>query len=215
MDLGSVDLATIIDIFLLLLIGIGPKIALVPFVDITAKLKTDIKTKIVRKMLRTSFTVALLLIVFGEFLTRLLHFSTGALSIASGIILLVLSISMVISNEDTESAAKASVKNDPLRLAGYPLAIPYLLNPVGIVVLVTLSAEVRSPTIMAIAVAELLLVLAIDIAVFHWAKQASEHMDQSRMLIIEKVFGFLLAALAVQLVLQGLSGLGIIHLIGH
>ena len=41
----------------------------------------------------------------------------------------------------------------------------------------------------------------------------SEHLDQSRMLITEKVFGFLLAALAVQLMLEGLSDVGVIHLI--
>lgn len=35
------------------------------------------------------------------------------------------------------------------------------------------------------------------------------------MLIAEKVFGFLLAALAVQLILNGLSDSGVIHLTGH
>jgi small neutral amino acid transporter SnatA (MarC family) len=35
------------------------------------------------------------------------------------------------------------------------------------------------------------------------------------MLITEKVFGFLLAALAVQLVLSGLYDVGVIHLVGH
>ena len=38
----------------------------------------------------------------------------------------------------------------------------------------------------------------------------------SRMLVTEKVFGFLLAALGVQLVLNGLSDVGVIHLTtGH
>ena len=35
------------------------------------------------------------------------------------------------------------------------------------------------------------------------------------MLVTEKVFGFLLAALAVQLMLDGLDSVGIIHLSGH
>jgi small neutral amino acid transporter SnatA (MarC family) len=35
------------------------------------------------------------------------------------------------------------------------------------------------------------------------------------MLVTEKVFGFLLAALAVQLVLNGLADVGVIHLKGH
>jgi multiple antibiotic resistance protein len=43
----------------------------------------------------------------------------------------------------------------------------------------------------------------------------SNHLDASRMLVTEKVFGFLLAALAVQLMLNGLSDVGVIHLTGH
>jgi small neutral amino acid transporter SnatA (MarC family) len=35
------------------------------------------------------------------------------------------------------------------------------------------------------------------------------------MLVTEKVFGFLLAAIAVQLVLDGLSLAGVIHLTAH
>jgi len=43
----------------------------------------------------------------------------------------------------------------------------------------------------------------------------SDHLDESRMLVTEKIFGFLLATLAVQLVLDGLDSVGIIHLAGH
>ncbi len=51
--------------------------------------------------------------------------------------------------------------------------------------------------------------------VFRWAVQVSKHLDASRMLVTEKIFGFLLAALAVQLVLNGLSDVGVIHLTSH
>ena len=53
---------------------------------------------------------------------------------------------------------------------------------------------------------------AIDF-VFRWANGVSKHLDESRMLITEKVFGFLLAALGVQLILDGLSDVGVIQLI--
>jgi small neutral amino acid transporter SnatA (MarC family) len=45
--------------------------------------------------------------------------------------------------------------------------------------------------------------------------QVSSHLDPSRMLVTEKIFGFLLAALAVQLMLNGLSDVGVIHLTSH
>ena len=59
----SVDVYLVIDTFLLLLIGIGPKIALVPFVEITAPLDGSTKALIVRKMLTTAAVVALILLV--------------------------------------------------------------------------------------------------------------------------------------------------------
>lgn len=59
------------------------------------------------------------------------------------------------------------------------------------------------------------LVLAIDIAVFRGANRMSAHIDESRMLITEKVFGFLLAAIAVQLMLDGLQSVGAIQLSAH
>jgi len=58
-------------------------------------------------------------------------------------------------------------------------------------------------------------ILALDVVVFRLAVQVSGHLDPSRMLVTEKVFGFLLAALAVQLMLNGLSDVGVIHLTGH
>ena len=215
MDFRSIDIITVIDIFLLLLIGIGPKIALVPFLELTAKLDDEVKGRVVRKMLTTASVTAVLLIVFGGLLTRLLHFSTGALAIAGGFILLVISTAMILGQGGKEGGQQSMTSTDPMKLAVFPLAVPYLLNPAGIVVLVTLSAEAGSIGLLAIVIVLVALVIGIDVVVFRLAKQVSAHLDESRMLVTEKVFGFLLAALAVQLALVGLADLGVIHLIGH
>ena len=124
----SVDIYLVIDTFLLLLIGIGPKIALVPFVEITAPLDGATKALIVRKMLTTATVVALILVGLGEFLSRLLHFSTGSLSIAGGIILFIIAITMVLGTAEPDGN-EAITGRDPMRIAVFPLAIPYLLEP--------------------------------------------------------------------------------------
>ena len=210
----SIDIYLVVDTFLLLLIGIGPKIALVPFVEITAPLDAATKALIVRKMLTTAAVVALILVGLGEFLSRLLHFSTGSLSVAGGIILFLIAITMVRGSAEPDGN-EAVTGRDPMRIAVFPLAIPYLLNPAGIVALVTLSAEADSVAVFAMVLGVLAVVLALDVAVFRLANRASDHLDESRMLVTEKIFGILLAALAVQLVLDGLDSVGVIHLTGH
>ena len=227
--LESLDAAFVIDTFLLLLIGIGPKIALVPFLEMTAGMTESTKRRVRRKMLTTAGLVAVLLLILGGVLTRLLHFSPGALGVASGIILLILAASMVLGQGNGNGGAHGGgghgggghggghqiIGRDPMEVAVFPLAVPYLLNPAGIVVLVTLSAEASSFAVLGAAVGVLILVLAFDVVVFRWATAVSSKLDASRMLVTEKVFGFLLAALGVQLALNGLADLGVIHLAGH
>jgi small neutral amino acid transporter SnatA (MarC family) len=215
MDTTSVDIYVIVDIFLLLLIGVGPKIALVPYLEVTAGMDPATKARVTRTMLTTAGVVALILIVLGELLRKLLHFSTGALSIAGGIILLIIAIAMIRGPAKAETEHRDAGESDPMRLAVFPLAVPYLLNPVGIVVLVTISADATSIGLLVAVIGVLALVLALDIAVFRFANRVSEHLDASRMLVTEKVFGVLLAALAVQLALNGLADVGVIHLTTH
>jgi small neutral amino acid transporter SnatA (MarC family) len=214
MEFESVDAAAVIDIFLLLLIGIGPKIALVPFLDVTDGMPEATKRRVVRKMLVTAAVAAVVLLVLGGLLTRLLHFSAGALGVSSGIILLIIAITMVLGGSGEQQAGKLDGQ-DPMRLAVFPLAVPYLLNPAGIVVLVTASAEAGTLGVYGIVLGALAVVIVLDAVVFRLAARLGGHLNATNMLVTEKVFGFLLAALAVQLALDGLADLGVIHLLHH
>ena len=212
MDFETVSETTLFDIFLLLMIGIGPKLALVPFLRVTDGMPLATKRLVFGKMLMTAGTVAAALLILGGLLTRLLHFSTGALSVASGTILFISAVRAVFGWEDLNAGSDAVQGKDPQQIAIVPLGVPYLLNPAGIVVLVTASAEAESLRWMASVVLMLLVVLALDVVVFRWAMKVSEHLVENRMLVTEKVFGFLLAAIAVQLALNGLIDLGLVTL---
>ena len=93
--------------------------------------------------------------------------------------------------------------------------MPYLLNPVGIVGLMTIAAEAKSLSVFAVEFGILVFVLLVDVVVFRWANRVSEKLDENRMLVTEKVFGFLIAAIAVQLVLDGLVQVGVLASVPH
>jgi multiple antibiotic resistance protein len=214
MTLGDIDLWMIFDIFVLLLIGMGPKVALVPFLDLTADMDSDTRKKVANRMVRAGVTVALILVVLGAFLMKLLHFSPGALSIAGGIVFLLLAIKMLTGGGDDEDHHEKASERDAMKMALYPLAVPYMLNPAGITMLVIFSGAIDSWIMLAILVGLVLLMGAFDWLIFKNLDSLAEHLDPSRMAVTEAVFGVLLAALAVQLMLDGLSGLGIISMLG-
>jgi len=145
----------------------GRPIAHVAFLSLTSDLDAASRSRVIRQMLTTSGAAALVLVVLGECVARSLHFSTGSLSVAGGPIVLIISVTMVLGSADSERQ-HALREQDPMQVAVFPLAVPYL--PVN------------------------------------------DRLKPNSMLVTEKIFGFLPAALAVHLVLDGLAGVGVIHL---
>lgn len=216
MGFENIDFYLICDLFLLLLIGMGPKIALVPFIDLTKGMDADTQLIVANKMVRTAVSTSLLLVVLGWFLMQLLHFTSGAANIAGGIVLLLLALHMLVSpgKSKTDHHKEAS-ERDAMQMATYPLAVPYLLNPAGIATLVIASSEIDSILMAVIVIGLVLIVGVIDFAVFRNMDKLAKHLDPSRLAVTEAVFGVLLAALAVQLMVDGVGDLGIITVVAH
>ena len=212
MGFDQIDLDQVLNLFVLLLIGMGPKIALVPFMNVTADMDGETKKKVANVMIRTGVGMALFLVVLGGFLMHLLHFTPGAIQAAGGIVLLLMGLKMVASSE--EGKEEAEIEIDPehkaMDLAQYPLAVPYLLNPAGIAVLIIASGAIDSLAAGIVVVGLVLLVGIIDILIFRNIDIVARFMDRSRLVVTEAVFGVLFAAVAVQLFLEGLQDLGIV-----
>ena len=209
MDFSIINIELVAKLLLLLLIGMGPKIALVPFLEKTKNFDAETQRAVGRRMVSTAVVTALTLFAFGGLLMRLLHITGGAVAVAGGIILAILATNMA-SGPGKKSVEEAGVKEDPRHVAVYPLAIPYLLNPVGITILIIASAEVVSAASIGLVLGLVLLVGAFDYLVFANIDKLAKRLNPTGLIISEVVFGILLTAVAVQLTVSGLSSLGII-----
>jgi multiple antibiotic resistance protein len=65
MALGGFGSWQVLDILVSLLIGMGPKVAVVPFLDLTAGLDSDSGKAVAKRMVRAAVTVAVVLVVLG------------------------------------------------------------------------------------------------------------------------------------------------------
>src|SRR3546814_11782694 len=92
---------------------------------------------------------------------RLLHITGGAVAVAGGIILAILATEMV-SGPGKKIVEEVEALEDPKRIAVYPLAVPYLLNPVGLTVLIIASSHVVYVTIAGLVLWPVLLVGGFD-----------------------------------------------------
>ena len=210
MDFSSIDTELVAKLLLLLLIGLGPKIALVPFLDKTKSMSPEEQRATGRLMVRTAVVTALVIFATGALLMRLLHITSGAVAVAGGIILALLAVRMA-SGPGEGVVEEGHLVPEGRHIAVYPLAVPYLLNPVGLTVLIIASSEVVSVAGAALVVGLVLLVGAFDYLVFTNIDRLASRLNPTSLVVSEVVFGILLTAVAVQLVVVGLRSLGIIE----
>lgn len=206
---------TILDIFLPVFIGMGPLKVLVIYIALTKELSTEQRRKVAQKMVLTATIVAIVLLVAGVVIMKILHFTAGALSIAGGLILLLLALSMVLGTTEKKEHGGPVSEAEVMSMAIYPLAIPLLLNPVGIVTLTVFSAESQGLLQLGTLIIMVLIVAAIDLGVFLISPRLSKNASTERIMVTEKLLGIFLAALAVQLIIDGLAELHIISVVVH
>ena len=203
-----------IDVFITLFIGMGPVKVLLVYLGVTQGADKGIQRRVAQKAVLTATVVALLLLVAGALFMKILHFTTGALTIAGGLILLILALNIVLSPAEKREQGAIPDEAALMSMAIYPMGIPLLLNPVGIVSLTVFSAETSSLLQLGLIAGMVLLVCVIDLGIFTVSHRLDKYLTHERILVLEKLLGILLAALAVQMVLNGMSELGIITMTG-
>jgi multiple antibiotic resistance protein len=157
--------------------------------------------------LKTSVWVFFILVVFlffGRFVLYFFGISLPVLKIAGGLIVANTAWGMVTSKERITPAEthEASEKDD---ISLTPLAMPLLSGPGAIGVVMALAAHVDNASSyigMVIGIA----VVAVSVLLFLWlGGPLVRRLGPSAVGAINKIFGFLILAIAVQLVWDGIA----------
>ena len=159
------------------------------------------------KKIAVSVTIALLVAAFaGMPFLALLGVSLGAMQVGGGIIVLLLAIAMVLGKEtsfkgmpttDTHGAREASI---------IPLAVPLLAGPAAFSYVMANSTWQGYMDLVHV-VLPILIVGMFCWLTFRLACSAERQIRQSTLNLVERIGGFILAAIAVEMIATGLRGL--------
>ncbi len=150
---------------------------------------------------------ALLLIffgLFGESLLRYLGISLGAFRIAGGLLLFKIAVEMVFASRIRETPEEEEEARQREDISVFPLAIPLLVGPgamASILILIGEGRHVAAGLWVVVAAAFVVLILAYVALIF--ASRISRLLGHTGVNVITRVMGVLLAALAVQFVIDG------------
>jgi multiple antibiotic resistance protein len=163
--------------------------------------------------LRASIATFLILAVFsiaGAYIFRTLGISMGAFKMAGGVLLLLMSLDMIRTKQSPARITQGEVDEGAQKddIAIVPLAMPLLAGPGSIATVVVLMGRARTGHGHWWQVAIVLGAIAVTALASYLILRAASRIDkvlgQSGMSILSRVAGILLAAIAIQFVLDGL-----------
>lgn len=140
--------------------------------------------------------------IFGELVLRYLHVSIGSLSIAGGLLLLLVSLEMLRGKD-----FPGGDSSDPEDVALVPLATPLVAGPGAIATSIVLwRSHSGAAGHVAVLLAIVLAVACVGVALL-LAERVMRATSAGVLAFLTRVFGLLLSAIAVQLVVNGVRAL--------
>ncbi len=154
-----------------------------------------------------TFFVLLTFSLVGKWILSAFGITLPAFEIAGGIVLLKVALDMLQARqtaikETPEEQAEGATKED---IAITPLAVPILAGPGAITAVVLLSGQATSFSYQSVVVCNVLLVSLITFLTLRIAALRSSIFSAITLKIIARVMGLLLAAIAIQFILNGIQ----------
>ena len=156
---------------------------------------------------------AAVLMVFlagGQILMEAIGMRLGSFQIAGGIILFLFALTMIFGESKPESEI-GQAERDHLDGAVFPLAMPSIASPGAMLAVVILTDNHRNSIAdQAVTAGLLLLVLAFTLGLLLLATKLHRLIGRTGASIISRVMGIILATVAVDSVVGGLTSLNLI-----
>ena len=208
---GLADLNHMLNLFLenfvLIFVAIDPITILPIFATFTQGLnRKDLITLCLRSTL-TAFGILLVFWLFGSALLQLMGININSFRIVGGMFLMIIAYQMVFEQRQKrkeETVEEAMDDEELSSLATFPLAIPLMAGP-GAITLVMLLSEKSGNSIenQIIGFSPIIIVLFLN-AISLWASgKIAKRLPTSISSALQRTFGLLLGALAIEFVIEG------------
>ena len=170
-----------------------------------------------RAMARRSTAIAagllLLFALVGEKLLDTLGISLDAFRIAGGVMVFLIALEMVFEKRTErregradEISRKAAEEHRPVEdISVFPMAIPMIAGPGSIATIMLLVSRSQGPEQTIVVIAALLSVLALTLVALFAAGPIMRVLGPKLEAMITRILGVLLAALAAQFVIDGVT----------
>jgi len=191
--------------FVALFVIIDP-IGLTPlFVALTQGMSAKARRNITIRAIGVAFFVLMLFALFGESVLGFVGISMPAFRVAGGILLFLTALDMLFQRRTKRREDQSGEEADDPSV--FPLAIPLIAGPGSITTIILIAGAAPGPIGLASAGLVALAGLITVFIFFSMADGLEKLFGKTRIDVVTRLLGILLAALSVQFVLEGFFAL--------
>jgi multiple antibiotic resistance protein len=196
----------LISAFVTLVVVVDPIGLVPPYIAITDGLPARARRNVA---LRATLIAAVILAgsaLIGDWLLRTLSIGLPAFRIAGGLLLFSIASEMVfgVRIERQSQQAEQAIEEHVRNIAAFPLAVPLMAGPGAITAAILLAGRTGGDVMqLTVLLAVIITVLALCYVVFRLAPRISKLLGVTANVVMSRLLGVLLAALAVQFVIDG------------
>lgn len=195
--------------FLAVFVIVNPLTTAFIFMAMLPRASEEKRRAIALRSVKVATSLLFAFALLGGVIFQLFGITLAAFRIAGGIILFGIAIGMIRQKGATEKETAEEVKADKGQvtedISVIPLAIPFMSGPGAIATVMILTSE--APTVYHTGLV-FLGVLACMVACYYamiYSRYIVQYLGDTGKDILTKVFGLILAVLAVQFVINGIS----------
>ncbi len=201
-----IDTTFLITSFVTLLVIIDP-FGLTPmFVALTRGMSPRARRMIAFRACAVAAGLLTLFAGFGEALLGFIGISMAAFRVAGGALLFLTALDMLFERRSKRREDK--VEEDMPDPSVFPLAIPLIAGPGSIASIILLSGQQSGGEGLALVVGVMIAVMVVVLAMFLLSGMLERLLGKTGIEVVTRLLGMLLAALAVQFILEGLREFG-------
>jgi multiple antibiotic resistance protein len=196
----------LISAFVTLLVVVDP-IGLAPvFAGLTAELPRRAQRQVAQRACLIAGAVLFGTALVGDALLRGLGITPSAFEIAGGLLLFLVATEMVLGTrlQEQSKTAEQAIEDHVRNIAAFPIAIPLMAGPGAIAATILLSAAAYTTVMWALLILVIIAVCGITFLVFISASEISRFLGITGNVVLSRLLGMILAALAVQYVIDGI-----------
>jgi len=203
------DITFFIQAFTAVFSIVNPVSGVMSFIALTSSMSREDKLYVAKRSSIIACILALIFAASGGYILMFFDITVDSLRVAGGVLLFLVAMDMIFARASRESITSEELSDaeDRNNISVFPMAMPMLTGPGTITTTILFMEKADHIDLKMMVIAAVLLTFVITFLIFWFSDYFNRVVGMTGMLVMTRLMGLFLGAIAVTFISDGIKGL--------